>query len=229
MLLSIIIPTYNEERTLVEVISKIIKKENIAKEILVIDDGSKDNSIKVLENNFKDKIILIKNKKNYGKGYSVRQGLSKCNGDLILIQDADLEYDPDDYEKLLKPIIDGKADVVFGSRFRGDGARRQIYFLNQIGNNLISFVCNLFTGLNLSDIEAGYKVFKSQVIKDIKLRENRFGFEPEVVVKCSKKNIRIFEVGISYYGRTYTEGKKIRWYHALQALWCIFIYSLFSK
>ena len=173
------------------------------------------------------KIIL--NNKNYGKGYSVRKGLEAASGDIILIQDADLEYDPNDYEKLLKPIKDGFADVVYGSRFIGSEEKRVLYFWHMIGNKLLTLISNMLTNLNLTDMEVCYKVFKSDVIKNIELKENRFGFEPEITAKISKKKIRIYEVGVKYFGRTYSEGKKINWKDGFSALRCIIKYNLLNK
>ena len=175
-----------------------------------------------------DKIYrLILNEKNFGKGYSIRKGIEIATGEIILIQDADLEYDPGDYDKLLKPITDGVADVVYGSRFVGSEEKRVLYFWHMIGNKFLTLLSNMLTNLNLTDMEVCYKVFRSDVIKNINLKENRFGFEPEITAKISKKKLRIYEVGVKYFGRTYLEGKKITWRDGLSALRCIFYYNLF--
>ena len=174
-----------------------------------------------------DRIIL--NEKNYGKGYSIRQGIKKATGDIILIQDADLEYDPNDYQKLLEPILKNNADVVYGSRFIGSNEKRVLYFWHTMGNAFLTFLSNMFTNLNLTDMECCYKVFKSTIIKEIELKENRFGFEPEITAKISKIDVRIYEVGVSYHGRRYSHGKKITWKDGFSALRCIFKYNLFSK
>ena len=170
---------------------------------------------------------MILNEKNYGKGFSIKQELKKAIGDIIIIQEADLEYDPQDYEKIIKPIIKDKADVVFGSRFIGGDEKRVLYFWHYIGNKLLTFLSNILSNLNLSDMECGYKVFKSNIIKNINLKENRFGFEPEITAKISKKNIRLFEVGVNYNGRKYSEGKKITWKDGFSAIRCLIKYNLF--
>ena len=230
MKLSIIIPCFNEEGTIKEIIEKITSLKDIEKEIIVIDDNSTDKSKSILQNDLKDKIDqLILNDQNYGKGYSIRQGINKASGDIILIQDADLEYDPIDYYKLLKPIKKGLADVVYGSRFLGGEERRVLYFWHTIGNKFLTFLSNMLSNLNLTDVEVGYKVFKSEVIKNIILKENRFGFEPEITAKIAKKNLKIYEVSINYFGRTYSEGKKITWKDGISALKCILVYNLFKN
>ena len=229
MKVSIIIPCYNEQSTIKEIIYKINSQSNIEKEIIVIDDFSNDKTREILENELKNNIHkLILNERNYGKGYSIKKGIESASGDCIIIQDADLEYDPTDYKKLLDPIINDVADVVYGSRFIGTSERRVLYFWHTIGNKLLTLLSNIFSNLNLTDMEVGYKVFKSNVLKDINLVENRFGFEPEVTAKIAKKNIRIYEVGISYFGRKYSEGKKITWKDGLSAIRCIVKYNLFK-
>ena len=229
MKVSIIIPCYNEQSTIKEIIYKINSQSNIEKEIIVIDDFSNDKTREILENELKNNIHkLILNERNYGKGYSIKKGIESASGDCIIIQDADLEYDPTDYKKLLDPIINDVADVVYGSRFIGTNERRVLYFWHTIGNKLLTLLSNIFSNLNLTDMEVGYKVFKSNVLKDINLVENRFGFEPEVTAKIAKKNIRIYEVGISYFGRKYSEGKKITWKDGLSAIRCIVKYNLFK-
>ena len=230
MKLSIVIPCYNEQSTIKEILKKVHAQSKFDKEIIVIDDFSTDKTRDILKDEINSKIDkLLLNDKNYGKGYSIRQGINAATGDYILIQDADLEYDPSDYEKLLKPLVNGVADAVYGSRFIGSEERRVLYFWHMIGNNILTLLSNMFTNLNLSDMEVCYKVFKSEIIKKINLKENRFGFEPEVTAKIAKiKNIRIYEVGIKYFGRTYSDGKKITWKDGFSAIRCIIYYSLFK-
>ena len=229
MKISIIIPCFNEEKTILLVINKILSNYHGEKEIIVIDDCSNDKTREILKSDLEDKIDkLIFNEKNYGKGFSIRKGINIAEGDVILIQDADLEYDPSDYNNLLKPIEKGVADVVYGSRFLGGEEKRVLYFWHTIGNKFLTTISNMFSNLNLTDMEVGYKLFKYNVIKDIDLIENRFGFEPEITAKIAKKKIRIFEVGISYYGRKYEDGKKITWKDGVSALRCIIKYNLFN-
>ena len=230
MKLSIVIPCFNEESTITEILKKVHAQSKFDKEIIVIDDFSTDSTREILKNEIKDQIDkLIFNDKNYGKGYSIKQGINAATGDYILVQDADLEYDPSDYEKLLKPLENGVADVVYGSRFIGSEEKRVLYFWHMIGNNILTLLSNMFTNLNLSDMEVCYKVFKSEIIKNINLEENRFGFEPEVTAKIAKiKDIRIYEVGVKYFGRTYSDGKKITWKDGFSALRCIVYYNLFK-
>ena len=229
MNVSIIIPCFNEEKTISEIIHSVKKNINDNDEIIVIDDYSTDKTRDILEGDLKNKINnLILNEKNFGKGYSIRKGIEKSKGDIILIQDADLEYDPGDYQRLLKPIKEGFADVVYGSRFIGSEEKRVLYFWHMVGNKLLTLLSNMLTNLNLTDMEVCYKVFKANVIKDIRLEENRFGFEPEITAKISKKNIKIYEVGVKYYGRKYSEGKKITWKDGFSAIRCIFYYNLFN-
>ncbi|WP_440931127.1 glycosyltransferase family 2 protein [Candidatus Pelagibacter sp.] len=211
-------------------IDKVKLQNQFDKEIIVIDDFSNDRTRDILKNELKNKIDhLILNNKNYGKGYSIREGIQAAKGDYVLIQDADLEYDPNDYKKLIKPINDGVADVVYGSRFIGSEEKRVLYFWHTIGNKVLTVLSNMFTNLNLTDMEVCYKVFKTEIIKQINLKENRFGFEPEITAKIAKiKNIRIYEVGVKYYGRTYSDGKKITWKDGFSALRCIIYYNLLS-
>ena len=231
MKISVIIPCYNEKNTIKKILKKVITSNNFDKEIIVIDDKSNDGTREILQKELSETITsLILNDKNYGKGYSIRQGIKKATGDIILIQDADLEYDPAEYSKLLNPIINDIADVVYGSRFVGSEEKRILNYWHSIGNLILTQMSNMFTNLNLSDMENCYKVFRSEIIKNIELKENRFGFEPEVTAKISKiKNIRIYEVGVKYYGRSYDQGKKINWKDGVSAIRCILYYNLFSK
>lgn len=227
MKISIIIPCYNEKNTLEILIDKVKSKCNFEHEIIVVDDFSKDGSREILNNinNKIDKIIL--NEKNFGKGYSIRKGFENAVGDIIIIQDADLEYDPSDYETLLNPIIEGHADVVYGSRFISAKETRVLYFWHTLGNKFLTTFSNMFSNLNLSDMECCYKVFKKEILSHFNLQENRFGFEPEFTAKIAKLNVRIFEVGVKYYGRKYSEGKKITWKDGFSAIRCIIKYNLF--
>lgn len=227
MKLSIIIPCYNENSTIEKIIDKINNQKNFNKEIIVIDDCSTDGTTKIL-NNLKDKISsLTVNEKNYGKGFCIKKGIEIATGDIILIQDADLEYDPNEYPTIISPIINDKADVVYGSRFQGGQPHRVVYFWHRIGNGFLTLLSNIFTDLNLTDMETCYKAFRGELLKKIKIEEKRFGFEPEITAKISKLDCRIYEVGISYYGRTYKDGKKIGWKDGVRAIWCIFKYNLF--
>ncbi len=224
-LISIIMPVYNESKTLEKIVNKVLSsKIPLKKELIIIDDCSTDGSYEIakrLSNEF-EQIRLLKNEKNMGKGFSIRKGIELAKGDIIIVQDADLEYEPAEYSKLLKPILDGKADVVYGSRFISTEPRRVLYFWHYMGNKLLTLFSNMLSDLNLSDMETCYKVFKAEIIKKIKLTENRFGFEPEITFKLSKiKGIRIYEVGISYHGRTYEEGKKINWKDGVRAFYVI--------
>ena len=230
MKISIIIPCYNEIST----ISKIIDKINtidIEKEIIIIDDFSNDGSKEKIKNEIKIKyesVIDIYHDRNQGKGAAIKTGLKKATGEIVIIQDADLEYDPNDYYELIKPIRLGYADVVYGSRFIGGSERRVLYFWHSIGNKFLTLLSNMFSNLNLTDMEVCYKAFRSQVIKNIDLKEKRFGFEPEVTAKIAKKNIKIYEIGVKYFGRKYSEGKKITWKDGFSAIRCIIKYNLFE-
>ena len=230
MKLSIIVPVYNELDTISEVVNRISKLD-LDKEIIIVDEGSTDGTSELLNNKFngQDDIKIVLHSNNYGKGMAVRTALKSVEGDIVIIQDADLEYNPDEYPILLEPILEGRADVVYGSRFIGKGPHRILFFWHYAGNKLLTLISNMFTNLNLTDMETGYKVFKSEVIKDITIKQNRFGFEPEITAKFAKKRLRIYEVGISYAGRTYDEGKKIGWKDGFVALWCILKYNLLEK
>lgn len=230
--ISIVIPVYNEEKFVSITIKKVLEANTMGldKEIVVVDDGSLDGTVAVIEEVFVNNqhVRLFKQTKNMGKGAALRRGFAEATGDIVLIQDADLEYDPDDFPTLLKPILDGKADVVYGSRFLG-GPHRVLYYWHYLGNQFLTNLSNMLTNLNLSDMETGYKVFKSEVIKNIPLQSNRFGFEPEITAKVARRNWRIFETPISYYGRSYDEGKKIGWKDGVQAIYCIIRYAFSNK
>jgi glycosyltransferase involved in cell wall biosynthesis len=234
--LSILIPAYNEEKTIFKVLKRISEIElinQIQKEIIVVNDCSKDNTeveIKhFISENPAFQIKYIKHEVNQGKGSAIRTAIQNATGDYLIVQDADLEYDPQEFNILLKPVVDGYADVVYGSRFMGGNAHRILFFWHTIGNKFLTFLSNMFTNLNLTDMETCYKLFHTKTIQSIHLVENRFGFEPEITAKISKiKGIRIYEVGISYYGRTYEEGKKIGWRDGFRALYCIIKYGLFA-
>jgi glycosyltransferase involved in cell wall biosynthesis len=229
MKLSIIIPCYNEAKTIDKIIQKILEGTYYEKEIIVIDDGSNDDTLEILKTKLFNKIdSLIINDKNYGKGYSIRRGIEAATGEIIIIQDADLEYDPSEYKKLIEPIKNGIADVVYGSRFVGSSEKRVHLYWHRVGNFLLTQLSNMFSNINLTDMETCYKVFKSSVIKKINLKENRFGFEPEITAKIAKEKIRIFEVGIKYFGRSYNEGKKIGWKDGFSAIRCILYYNFFD-
>lgn len=232
--LSIVIPAYNEERTLPQVFEKIVSTDaGVDKEVIIVDDCSKDGTeavVKGLIDSGKLPVRYFRQPVNQGKGAAVRKGIEMATGDYVLIQDADLEYDPREYKVLLGPLLEGMADVVYGSRFMGGKPHRILFFWHTIGNKFLTFLSNLFTNLNLTDMETGYKCFRREIIQSVKLRENRFGFEPEVTQKISRfEGIRIYEVGISYYGRTYAEGKKINWKDGVRAIYVILKYSLFDK
>jgi glycosyltransferase involved in cell wall biosynthesis len=234
--ISIIVPAFNEESTISIIVDKLLNLylvNNIKKEIIIVNDCSSDNTEHLIQNIIKSnptaEIIYIKHEKNLGKGAAIHSGIKNATGDYLIIQDADLEYDPSEINKLLKPVLDGYADVVYGSRFIGGAPHRILFFWHTIGNKFLTFLSNFFTNLNLTDMETCYKLFKTSIIKTISLQEKRFGFEPEITSKIAKiKGIRIYEVGISYYGRTYLEGKKINWKDGFKAIYCIIRYNLFN-
>jgi len=230
MLLSIVIPCYNEKKTICALIDRVklsVLPKNVEREIVIVDDCSKDGTTDIL-NSLNDPIIRVfRHEKNSGKGAALRTGFLQAKGDIVIIQDADLEYNPDEYGKLLDPIIDGRADVVFGSRFCTSDERRVLYYFHYMGNRFLTIMSNVFTNINLTDMETCYKVFTKEIIQKISIRENRFGFEPEITAKVAKLKCRIYEVGISYSGRTYEDGKKIGLKDAFRAFWCIVKYNVF--
>ncbi len=228
--LSVVIPAYNEEKTLLAVVEAVqAVKLPILKEIVVVDDASQDSTRQLMELLPGDNIIQVFHERNQGKGAALRSGIAKATGDIILIQDADLEYDPAEYPKLIHPILNGKADVVYGSRFVGSEAHRVLYFWHMVGNRLLTLLSNMCTNLNLTDMETCYKVFRREVIQKIRIQEDRFGFEPEITAKVARSGCRIYEVGISYSGRTYAEGKKIGMKDGFRALYCIVKYRFFAN
>ena len=227
MKLSVLVPVYNEERTLEEVVRRVCAVQ-LPKEIILVDDGSKDRSREILArlkdqseraNDPLNHIKVFLQPENQGKGAAIKTAISHITGDVVIVQDADLEYDPKDYPSLLEPIQDGSADVVYGTRFAGGGAHRVLFFWHSLGNRTLTLLSNMLTNLNLSDMEVGYKVFRADILKGIELKSNRFGFEPEITVKLAKRGYRFYEVPISYHGRTYEEGKKITWKDGIAALY----------
>lgn len=227
MKLSVIVPCFNEKDLLPELISLVKKAPLENKEIILVDDGSTDGTTERIKADLEKQVDkVVYHRRNQGKGAAIRSGLQHATGDMIIIQDADLEYDPNEYPKLIAPIVQGKADVVYGSRFSGEGPHRVHLFWHYMGNRVLTFFSNMFSNLNLTDMETCYKVFRAEIIRSIQIEENGFGIEPEITVKVGKKRCRVYEVGISYYGRSYSEGKKITWKDGLKAVFVILKYGL---
>ena len=226
---SIVIPCFNEVHTLEDLLAVVRAAPVKKKQIIVVDDASTDGTTELIRDRLVERIdTVIHHEQNQGKGAALRSGIAAATGDIVIIQDADLEYDPEEYPNLIKPILDNKADVVYGSRFLGHAPHRVLYFWHYVGNRLLTLASNMFTNLNLSDMETCYKVFRRELIQSVRIEENRFGFEPEITAKMARiPGIRIYEVGISYYGRTYAEGKKIGWKDGIRAIYCILKYGLF--
>lgn len=230
MRLSVVIPCYNEKDTIRRIVDSIRAAPYPDKEIVVVDDCSRDGTREVLRTEIEPLVArVLYHPVNQGKGAALRSGIQAATGDIVIIQDADCEYDPNEYPLLVEPILRNEADVVFGSRFMGGRPHRVLYFWHRVGNGLLTLLSNMFTNLNLTDMETGYKVFRRELIQTIKIEEDRFGFEPEITAKIAKRSCRIYEVGISYYGRTYAEGKKINWKDGVRALYCIIKYNVFRR
>ena len=227
--LSIIIPCYNEINTINEVINRVKSSKIKSKQIIIVDDFSTDGTRELLHDFADESIQIIFKNKNQGKGAAISSGIELATGEITIIQDADLEYDPAEYEKVINPIVLGNADVVYGSRFQGAQPHRVVYFWHRLGNGFLTLLSNVMTDINLTDMETCYKAFRTEILKSIDINERRFGFEPEITAKVARRRFRIYEVGISYYGRTYEEGKKIGWKDGIRAIWCIFKYNLFIK
>ena len=228
--LSVVIPVYNEVATITELVARVQAAPVSNIELILVDDYSTDGTRQLLQDQIESAVDrVIYQARNYGKGYALQTGFKHATGDIILIQDADLEYDPNQYPELIAPILADKADVVYGSRFSGGGPHRVVYFWHYVGNRFLTILSNMFTNINLTDMETCYKVFRADLLKSIQIKEHRFGFEPEITARIARRRARIYEIGISYYGRTYEEGKKIGWKDGVKAIWCILKYNLWAK
>jgi glycosyltransferase involved in cell wall biosynthesis len=227
-LLSVVIPCFNEAATILDLLERVRSAPVASKQIIVVDDGSSDGTRELLQGLQADDLTVLLHERNRGKGAALATGFAAALGEICIVQDADLEYDPAEYPLVIGPIVQGKADVVFGSRFQGAAPHRVVYFWHRLGNGFLTLLSNMFTDLNLTDMETCYKAFRTEIIQAIRIREQRFGFEPEITAKLARRRCRIYEVGISYYGRTYDEGKKIGWRDGVRAIWCILKYNLWA-
>jgi glycosyltransferase involved in cell wall biosynthesis len=228
-LLSVVIPCFNEAATILDLLERVRSAPVASKQIIVVDDGSTDGTRALLQGLRADDLTVLLHERNRGKGAALATGFAAARGEICIVQDADLEYDPAEYPLVIGPIVQGKADVVFGSRFQGAAPHRVVYFWHRLGNGFLTLLSNMFTDLNLTDMETCYKAFRTEIIQAIRIREQRFGFEPEITAKLARRRCRIYEVGISYYGRTYDEGKKIGWRDGVRAIWCILKYNLWAR
>jgi len=228
-LLSVVIPCFNEAGTILDLIERVWQAPVASKQLIVVDDGSSDGTRELLKGLSAPDLTVLLHERNKGKGAALATGFAAAVGQICIVQDADLEYDPNEYPLVIGPIVEGKADVVFGSRFQGAAPHRVVYFWHRIGNGFLTLMSNMLTDLNLTDMETCYKAFRTEIIQSIPIREKRFGFEPEITAKVAKRRCRIYEVGISYYGRTYDEGKKIGWKDGVRAVWCILKYNLWAR
>jgi len=228
-LLSVVIPCFNEAATILDLLERVRSAPVASKQIIVVDDGSSDGTRELLQRLQADDLTVLLHERNRGKGAALATGFAAARGEICIVQDADLEYDPAEYPLVIGPIVQGKADVVFGSRFQGAAPHRVVYFWHRLGNGFLTLLSNMFTDLNLTDMETCYKAFRTEIIQAIRIREQRFGFEPEITAKLARRRFRIYEVGISYYGRTYDEGKKIGWRDGVRAIWCILKYNLWAR
>jgi len=228
-LLSVVIPCFNEAATILDLIERVRQAPVRFKQIIVVDDGSRDGTRELLAGLRDADLTVLLHERNQGKGAALATGFAAAEGEICIVQDADLEYDPAEYPLVIGPIVEGKADVVYGSRFQGAAPHRVVYFWHRVGNGFLTLMSNMFTDLNLTDMETCYKAFRTEIIQSIPIREKRFGFEPEITAKLARRRCRIYEVGISYYGRTYDEGKKIGWKDGVRAIWCILKYNLWAR